>query len=365
MKKALIGLVLVALCLYGGAWAVVASMDHRYATRQWPEKLGTLDDVAKRYPDATTNAAASTLTAMMPSIDISAVKEPLADYYRGELERSGDQVHAPAGVAATFLAQHDAQMNAVRDHILNAGSIVWETRFGRGHEAPIPNLLNEMSATKLFTARALAKAANQDATAWDDLHAMWLLDRPLLQRPELISQLIGLAGARMINASAAKMPLPVPQWFGEMQSFDFKHQFASSYQAEAWMNRHVHAKPLERPFIDACALDMSEQMRAWTTDLANANRCDVSPVPKITVASWNILGKVATPNLSGAWQRLARFGAELEATDKILAVRRGETPSSTTRCADGTWSVSANEVKFSRDIAVPPPGIKYQLAYKR
>jgi hypothetical protein len=165
----------------------------------------------------------------------------------------------PRGQVAEFLAQHDAPLNAVRDHILTAGPIVWETKFARGHEAPLPNRRN----------------------------------------------------------------------------------FAASYQVEAWMIRHVPLRALERPFMDACVLDTAEQMRVWTDDLVKNGSCDLSPVHPMSMASWNLVGKVA------------------------LAMRRGETPSVQTSCSDGTWLVSANEVKFSRDIAVPTPGIKYPLAYKR
>jgi hypothetical protein len=364
MKRTLIGIALVAVCLYGGAWAVVASMKQRYTPRPWPENLGTLDDASKRYRDAETNAAAETLTKLLPAVDIKSIKEPLADYYRAELERNGDQVQPPPANVAAFLAQHDAQMNAVRDHVLTAGPS-WVEHFERGHDAPIPNLLSIMSASKLFTGRALAKAASRDAASWDDLHAVWLLDRELLERPELISQLVGLAGTRMANAAAAKMPLPVPAWFGELQAFDYRHRFAASYQAEAWMIRHAPTHMTERPFFDACALDAAEEMRVWTNDLAGANRCDLSAARPISIASWNLLAKVAMPSLSGAWQRFARFQAELEATEKILAMRRGETPSAKTACSDGSWTVSLASLKFSRDIAVPAPGIKYPLAYSR
>ena len=278
MKRTLIVIALVAVCLYGGAWAVVASMKQRYTPRPWPENLGTLDDASKRYRDTETNAAAGALTKLLPTIDIKTIKEPLGDYYRAELERTGDQVQPPPANVAAFLAQHDVQMNAVRDHVLTAGPIRWVQHFELGHDAPIPNLLGIMSASKLFTGRALAKAASHDATSWDDLHAVWLLDRELLERPELISQLIGLAGVRMANAAAAKMPLPVPAWFGELQSFDYRHRFAGSYQAEAWMIRHARSHMTERPFFDACALDAAEEMRVWTNDLTGANRCDLSPV---------------------------------------------------------------------------------------
>jgi len=378
MKRLLIGIALVVVCAYGGGWLFVTSMKQRYTPRQWPDNLGMLTDVAQRYPDAETNGAATALTKLTSDLGIStiplvkqtspdydAIKEPLNVYFRAELERIGDQLQAPPANVAAYFAQHDAQLNAIRDHVVTGGPIRWVEHFRQGHDAPIPNLLGLMTLTKIFTARGLAKAANHDVTAWDDLHAVWLLDRELWQRPELISQLIALSGTRMVNASAAKMPLPVPPWFGELQSFDYRHRFAASYQAEAWMISHAPTPRIQRPFFDACALDAAEQMRVWTTNLATTNRCDVSPVQPMAMASWNVLGKVAMPNLTGAWTRFARFQAELEATDKILALRRGETPSAKTACSDGTWAVASNSVKFSRDIEVPPPGIKYPLTYTR
>lgn len=365
MKRVLIAAVLGVLCIYGLPWAVTAMMKRTYSSRQWPEHLGTIDAVAARFPDADQNAAANKLEDLFPSVDIKPVKEPIGEYNRVELERVGEQVQPPPASVAEFIAQHDAAIDATRDHILTAGPIVWTMRAQLGHEAPIPNLLVQMQLMKLFTARSLSKAANHDAASWDDLHANWLVAQPLLRRPEIISQLVGLAGVRMTNAAAAKMPLPVPSWFTELQSFDYRHSFIGSYQSEAWMTWTTKANLGVQPYFDAMKADTVEGMRAWTTELASTNRCDVTPVKTIKVAWWNELGKVALPNLAGAWQRFARFQAELEATDKILAARRGETPSRSTRCADGAWQVSANEVKFSRDISVPPPGIKYALAYKR
>jgi hypothetical protein len=378
MKRVLIGIVLFVVCAYGGGWLAVAGMKQHSVAGSWPENLGTLDAVAQRYPDTEMNAAATTLTKLTADLGVStvpmvkqtspdydAIKEPLNKYFRAELERAGDQLQAPPANVAAYLGQHDAQLNAIRDHVVSAGPILWVQHFKLGHDAPIPNLLGLMTLTKLFTARALAKGANHDAAAWDDLQAIWLLDRELWNRPELISQLIALSGTRMVNASAAKMPLPVPPWFHEVQSFDYDHNFAASYQAEAWMIDNAPRPAAQRPFFDVCALDAVETMRRWTTDLATAKSCGVSPVHTMDIASWNVLARVMVPNLTGAWQRFGRFRAELEATDKILAMRRGETPSAATRCSDGTWSVSALGLKFSKDIAVPDPGIKYALAYQR
>jgi len=169
MKRVLIGIVLFVVCAYGVVWLAVAGMKQRYIAGNWPDNLGTLAGVAQRYPDMEMNAAATTLTKLtadlgvstMPLVkltspDYDAIKEPLNTYFRAQLEHVGDQLQPPPANVATYLAQHDAQLNAIRDHVVSAGPIRWAQHFKLGHDAPLPNLLGQMTLTKLFTARALA-----------------------------------------------------------------------------------------------------------------------------------------------------------------------------------------------------------------
>ena len=391
MKRALVAIALIPICLYGVAWLVAVSVQQWYAPGEWPLGLGTLKSSATRYPEEETNAAAQMLMTLTPPLGISTtpktkavplphsidtwneIKEPLDRFTHAELERIGDRLTAPPPEVAAFLVAHEGQINAVRNHVLTAGPIRWHQHASLGLDAPLPNLLGQMSLTKLFTARALAKAANHDATAWDDLHAVWLLDRELWKRPELISTLIALASTRMVNAAATKMPLPVPAWFGEVQSLDYSRSFAASIQADAAtfaraartrFSEHKFQDIVMRPYTIACTADLAETMRRWTGEMVANRRCDYTPPQTMSVASWNIIGKIAMPNLTGSWQRVNRFRAEREATDKILALRRGETPSSTSQCSDGTWIVTPQSLKFSRDIGVPS-GIKYPLTYQK
>jgi len=207
--------------------------------------------------------------------------------------------------------------------------------------------------------------------AWDDLHAIWLLDQELWNRPELISQLIALAGTRMVNAAAVKMPLPAPTWLDEIQRRDYRRDFARSFQAESssWnimfandLHKHTFKNALMYPYIDACLVDGTEQMRIETARMSTQTGCDVSRVPPIAIKQWNVVSRIAFPNLTSAWQRVYRFQAEREATDKALALRRGETPSTASTCTDGKWIVGANSIKFDRALPINA-GTKYPLAY--
>jgi hypothetical protein len=62
---------------------------------------------------------------------------------------------------------------------------------------------------------------------------------------------------------------------------------------------------------------------------------------------------------------MLRFRAEREATDRALQIRAGRMPVTESSCSDGAWMVTANAVKFSREVKVPSPGIRYPLEYAR
>ncbi len=392
MKKAFVGIVLVVVCLIGGLWVVAFGTHRALDGRQWPDKLGTLADVPSHFPDVETNPAAQGLTQLTPPLGISVtpkiegvqqpkvsddwdkIKEPVGNYIRAELEKSNEQIASPPIEMAAYLNAHREQIDRVRDHILNAGPIVWVTHAKMAAEAPLPNLLGHMSLAKLLTARALMKATAKDATAWDDLHAVWLLDRELWQRPELISQLIALAGARMVNAGAAKMPLPPPSWLADMQTLDYRRHFMASQQAEAWsiplswkreMNTSKAVNLLLGGYFDAASSRAAETMRTAAVTVAETSNCDLSTISPLKPAPWNMVERLALPNIFAAWQRLYRFRVELESTQNALAIRQGQPASTTSKCADGTWAVTPSSAAFSHEIAVPSPGVKYPLAYRR
>jgi hypothetical protein len=65
---------------------------------------------------------------------------------------------------------------------------------------------------------------------------------------------------------------------------------------------------------------------------------------------WNRPGFIAVPNLGAMWQRVGRFRAEREATAKILEIKSGRTPSSSSQCSDGTWIVTPGHIRFSKRI---------------
>jgi hypothetical protein len=377
MKKVILIVLALPVLAWGVLWIFATSMQHSVSARPWPKDLGSLDSFAARYPDrAAATSAALELTKMTEPLGVdiapreerkpvvpapperksyAAVKRPLHDYIDAQLDRPSAAIDdAPPAVVAYFDA-HRAQLDAVRAHILSGAPIAWKVQLSKGFDWPIPNLLGHVELTRLFAADALMKTKSGDAGAWDDLHAIWQLDAGLRSRPDLLSHLIAIATTRMMNAAAAKLPPPEPAWLAEVRAFDYRRAAIASMQSEAYTWVHVPdsigLRPLARPYIRISGADTAERMRTAFIGLAKSNACDVGVEPVTrSIPRWNFIGKIAIPNISSIWQRTTLMTPETELTEKVLQLRGGRTPSSSSRCSDGQWVVTPASVKFSRTL---------------
>jgi len=391
MKKA----ILIVLAIPVVAWLALAAaaewMQRSVAARPWPNGLGGFAAVAARYPDraAATPAALELTKLTVPlGVDIAprserfvptpssrkeydAIKEPLRAYIDAQLVRPSTAVDdAPPAVAAYFDA-HRVQLDAVRVHILSGAPIAWTVQLQRGLEMPIPNTLGHMELTRLFVADALMKTRRGDAAAWDDLRAVWQLDGGLRPRPDLLSQLISLSSMRMVNAAAARLPLPEPAWLSELRAVDYRRNIVASMQSEAssWLRLPAGGGVrgfLAGPYVRLSGADAAEHMRAAFAGMAASNACDVDEEAwmesvKRSIPKWNLLANMGIPNIAGLWRRVSRVTPELELTEKALQLRRGETPSPSSRCSDGRWVVTAASVTFNGKLRDPKMGTNYPL----
>jgi hypothetical protein len=385
MKKALLFVVAVVVLVAGGWFAALRyyeARETRAAQVAWVG-LGSVDAAPQRFPDVNQSAGATKLVelAAAAQLDLAPrerarnlaakpVTAALSKYLKAQFERGGDAIDAPPPLPAKYLADHEKALDAVRDHLLSGAPISWETNLRAGFDAPIPNLLGHMNLQRILAVRALDKARRNDPAAWDELRASWELNRGLWNRPDLISSLIALASSRMSNAAARKMPLPAPAWLNETYAFDYLGAMAASHQAEAWMIRHAMPgrgpMKVRAPWYAHQSADALDVLRTYTDAAVRSKACDADGSQFATArAAMTQTNNVAVPNLIGAWHRLMRFRAELEATERVLQLRAGETPSPQSQCSDGAWQVTANSIKFSKDVKVPPPGIRFPLEYVR
>ena len=325
MKQALI----VAIC----ALALVAWIflwfrnEDAVATstaRPWPGDMGSLDAV-DRWPSLKANDASMKVTELAKALPKNEAVDGFVDreIARGELT-IGDP---PALV----------DVSAIRELLLRE-PIVWERRVQFDDTVVAEMRGVQMRVARALVASALTKARGNNLAAWEDLHAAWKLARSLEEHPQMMAQTAVLTMARMINAVAWKMPLPAPEWLGELQDRDnvrplldaFQYQ-AASYPKNAW-------------FPTKWLADSVDRDRGIAEALFKETRCDVN-------TPMNDLGT----DLSSVWRRAFRYRAEREATANALRVRVGKSIETGSRCSDGGWIFDGTTLRFSREIATAAP----------
>jgi len=329
MKKALI-VVIAGIGLV--AWVVLSFRNEAAvatsAARPWPGGMGTLKAAEDRWPSLKANEASVKLTSLANALPRN---DTVDDFVTREITRGQLVIGEPPPLS---------DVSAIRE-LLQHEPIVWEREEGIGGG----NEMNDRRTVQLKVARALvasalSKARADNPEAWDDLHAVWKLSRTLDGHPQMMAQTAALSMARMINAVAWKMPLPVPGWFGELETRDlvrpllesFQFQTASYWEDGAWI---FPTKWLARSI---------EHDSMIAEELFNLTRCDVN-------TRMNELGT----DLSSVWRRAFRYRAEREATANALRVREGKSIDTGSRCSDGEWMFDGTTLRFSREIATAAP----------
>lgn len=375
------------LLMWAGA-AMMSRTNMAAADHAWPLGLGTVSQVPQRYPTVAMNDAGLELTQLTaalpleiaprfaqgrvsPRRPIDRMRQITSDYVLSQTSKTDPSIDAPPPELAEYLAAHAGDLAAI-SALLRNEKIVWPQSLVAGLEGSIPNLLGHMSLARILHARALDRARAGDRGGWDDLHAAWRLTHALWRRPELISSLVGLSIARSTNAIARKMPLPAPDWFDEIRSFDYAKAVMTAQQAEAfaistrvynettvdapdgdggsWYRRGRDA--VMAPYVRMSTMDWLEAERRIAHDLARNRNCVLaSHDPRQGLAWWNVPARSAsTPNLDSLWPRVFRFRAELEATERALRMRGGDAPMTQSACSDGQWVYSADGFRFSKEF---------------
>ena len=336
MKKILVFVVAVALVVWVVSWFRADEALSTSAARPWPGGLGRLDSVPERRQPSKDNDAARKLTALAKNVQQS---EAIDGYVGREISRSEMVIGAPPPLP---------DLSAIRELLLRE-PMVWEQHEEIGHAGTMSRRATHMNVARGLVANALAKGRANDPAAWQDLEAVWKLARSLDGHTQMAVQTSALSMSRMINAVAWKMPLPAPAWFAELQARDslpplleaFQTQTASYWQdGAAIFPTKWHAASVDHD-------------RKIAEELFRMRECDVT-------ARMNKLGV----DVSSVWRRAFRYRAEREATANALRVREGKPIVPASQCSDGTWTLEGTTLRFSREIATPPPDRPMPLVLK-
>lgn len=327
-KAALIVLVAVGIVVWVALWfrdkeAVVTS-----AAQSWPGGMGPLEAAADRWPKLQANGASVKLTALAKALPKN---EAVDEFVEREITRGELTINEPPALG---------DVSAVRELLLRE-AVVWESDdgIGGGNEANARRTM-QLEVARALVASALAKARANDATAWDDLHAVWKLSRTLDGHPQMMAQTAALSMARMINAVSWKMPLPAPVWLGELLEQDQLRPLLEAFQFQTASYWEDSAQIFPTKWLAASV----DRDRSIAEELFNLTRCDVN-------ARVNDLGT----DLTSVWRRAFRYRAEREATANALRVREGKPIETGSRCSDGGWTFDGTTLRFSREIATAAP----------
>lgn len=328
--KILLFIVLLAAMVYVASWFWAGDEVASAAAQPWPNDLGSVDTVPDRYPPHPENEAARKLTVLAGAV---AENEAVTRYVRQEIARGELTIAEPPPIP---------NVDAIRDLLLRE-PIVWERNIARQHGGLLGNVKMYQSLTRALLASALGRARQNDAAAWDDLHAAWNLTRSLDEQPPLIVRIVAMSMTRAINGVAWKMPLPVPAWFAEVRERDFLRPLFATLQYESWMRAKYYKVPL-KPLAEA-----AERERAITNELARMTECEFRPGQATRVDP--DVGDMS--DLDMTWQRAFRYRAEREATANALRARAGEPIEERSQCSDGAWSFDGTTLRFAKPIALP------------
>lgn len=365
----------IGIALLIGVWVVGDGMSsagmNREGDEQWPLRLGTLAELESRLPRREPNDAARRLMELSRAVDItfekggnptSPLRTAIGEYVSAHHMRADRTIAAPPAEVASHLASHETQLDALRDHLLR-NDLTWDLDVSKGFAAPIPNLLAHMHIARLLTARALVRARENDARAWLDLQAVSRLARSLESRPELITQMISLAIARMVHGAAWKLPAADAPWLAELQAVDHRRLLMAGIQYDTWLTwKHGEDEvkglkaEIGKPYVRWSVVDMTRRQRRTAEEIASVTACatDTAAIMRKRFESmprWNIIGQLATPNLDTIWERVFRGIAEREGSANAMRIVRGAPIVTTSRCSDGAWSREGERLRFN--LALP------------
>ena len=316
MKKRILLFSAAAVILLWWAGVFIADAAVRRASNEpWPLGLGTLDDVPKRLPPRATSDQADALAEAASSFGITLegrnppapqLRRALFGYIDPQFAHPNGQIDPPPQAVAAFLDAQSKPLEAIRRNLIdNPDAIVWDERPDLLRAAPLPNLYGHMVLARALAADAFVRQRAGDPVAWDDVHAMLNLSRPLARRPEMISSLIALSIARMANNVARRLSPPQPAWAREIAAADLRRSFIAAQQAEVWrMSREAEALDPGAPYTRFCLANVIQLHRAAAIDLA-AGRTAVTNVPR-----WNYLGRISMIDFRSVSRRLDRFDQE-------------------------------------------------------
>ncbi len=345
----------------------------RSEDRAWAEHGASAERFASEHPVTRDSPAALRLDELTRAIGIESIprdkvagrrvldmaKDPALKAIQAHLQAieairaDGPLPPMPPEVRA-YMQTNAAVLDSIEDHVIASRALVFEEDVARGPGAPIPALLGIRSLQNVLLVRAADALRHEDiARASRSLEASWTHAQSFSGRSDLLSQLIGIAVARIQNSILRLWTGPPALWLDRVKSNDFRTRVLTSYQAEVYGWREFalrykgagdiseldgasprantpfdHAfRFVSTPYIRLSLAGVSEVVRRLREELASGDLCSFDPdksdeTIKSRFPRWNILGPIAVPSLFRAWASVRDVSLDSELTGLVIEARQ-------------------------------------------
>jgi hypothetical protein len=260
----------------------------------------------------------------------------------------GARVDAPPEAVGQFLTGHQNALAAVRAQLNANAPPRWRSDVQELSDPPRPNLSGHTELLWLLAADALQHhRGGDDATAWQDLDAIWKLARGLLAQPDSWSLYNALASAQIVTGIAAKLTPPVPLWWRGFLTFDFDRASAAASQYEAWRTlTFTEHYPAGEPDDDNAVHEMlrrGAEVVVGPFAIEHAQRTASAMHRRaLQLSRTPPCGKRGN-EYEPLSQRLNRFPVEREGVAKLLLLQEA-------RLATGTWPSTLPAIDHSQCV---------------
>lgn len=253
----------------------------------------------------------------------------LNEYTDRELKSSGNRIGPPPEVLDRYMTEHAAELTEIESLLLRETEVRWETDLKAGQDGPRPNYLGLMRLQRLLIARSLNAARREDFESAEKLlEASWRLNDALASRPELISQIIVLAAAKLQAGALRKIDTPAYGWSQRLRGGTLFGGYLAAFQNEFWFgseNRDVQD-------IDGPSGAYARSLRRFVEELQQRDVC--AWTPEKLRETWDraireefpdedgrALSSMAFPNLLDSMFRWRRYLIDAELTALVLEAR--------------------------------------------
>lgn len=201
-----------------------------------------------------------------------AIRAAVAPFLDRELKATEERIGAPPPNLERYLEAHDAVLTAVESLLLREADVRWEMDVFRGASAPLPNLSGILQLQRVFVTRALLQARRGETeSALRTLDAAWRLNEVVSSRPELISQLIAVAAAKLHVGALRILDSPAYGWADRLRSGSLYSAFLAAFQNQVWESPDVKDLTGERGAFGRILRDVATEIQetdlcAWTLE---------------------------------------------------------------------------------------------------